>query len=529
MSSTLPGATTRTASADPSSLPQRQGMRLHQILDVSSAPTQEGDSLVFKDESGMWEPIHLPTGPGEVIEEMLADESVTTYKIAESAVTLTRMADNSVGTAELIDDAVTDAKIGTRIVTDIATLDSNTGTLTTMLSRLATMVKNITGKASWLTAPAITLEALSNHHARHATGGPDAITPASINAAVDTHVHPAATQAVSGFLSSTDKAKLDSVASNATAVGSTTPTFEAVGQAGFVGASALAARADHAHPMPGLATTSASGFMSAADKAKLDSGTTLSNSTPDSLTVGQAGAIGTSTSAARADHAHALPGLASTSTSGFMSSADKTKLNSVATGAAGLTGSTPDALTIGQTGSVGSSSAAARSDHAHSLPGYATISTGGFMSAQDKQKVDAAVDPKFLSVKPSVDYNLPASTTNQIDIMAITLPSNETGYYMVTACIDLDWQETDDTVVFTGKLYLTTNNPRQSGDVAFPENMLYMSTAVPVRVTLSYTWIVHHSSSTTRYLWFSVGRTAIGGTSSRIRRLHTVMHAVKVA
>lgn len=527
MSSTLPGGATRAASADPSSLPQRQGMRLHQIVDVSSAPTQEGDSLVFKEDSGMWEPIHLPTGPGEVTEEMLADGSVTTYKIGESQVTLSRMADNSVDTAELNDNAVTDPKIGTRTPAQNADLSSGTGMLTEVLSKLATMVKNITGKASWLTPPAITLEDLNNHHTRHATGGPDAITPASINAATDTHIHPNATGTVNGFMSTADKSKLDTVASNAAPVSAAAPTALAVGQATFVGAAGAAARADHAHSIPGLATASTPGFMSAADKAKLDNTTALSNSTPDALTVGQAGAVGTATSAARADHAHSLPGLASGSAAGFMSSSDKTKLDSVASGAAGLTGSTPDSLTIAQTGAVGSSSSAARSDHAHQMPGYATTSAGGFMTAADKVKLDAAVKPKFFSVKPIDDYAIPASLTN-MDLMEIQLPSNETGYWMVNVTVDLDWRETDDASVFYGRLTLTTDPANSAGDVFFPENILFMSTAVPVRITLSQTWIVHHSTATTRYLYFNVGKTAAGTTGSMVRRLHSVMHAHKI-
>lgn len=57
-------------------------------------------------------------------------------------------------------------------------------------------------------------------------------------------------------------------------VTSATPSADTVGGAGAVGTSLDAARADHVHAQPGLATTGASGYMSAADK------TALTNATP---------------------------------------------------------------------------------------------------------------------------------------------------------------------------------------------------------------------------------------------------------
>lgn len=55
-------------------------------------------------------------------------------------------------------NVVTDSKIGNRTATDSVT-PSLTGTLTALLSSIFTLIKGITGKASVLTAPAITLEA----------------------------------------------------------------------------------------------------------------------------------------------------------------------------------------------------------------------------------------------------------------------------------------------------------------------------------------------------------------------------------
>lgn len=54
-----------------------------------------------------------------------------------------------------------------------------------------------------------------------------------------------------------------------------TPTAEAVGSAASVGTSPNAARADHRHAMPGNASSGVNGFMSGADKTKLDEATSV--------------------------------------------------------------------------------------------------------------------------------------------------------------------------------------------------------------------------------------------------------------
>jgi len=98
-----------------------------------------------------------------------------------------------------------------------------------------------------------------------------------------------------------------------------------------------------------VATTSQAGFESTSDKTKLDgiatgaTNTPLSASTPATVTVAGAGSAGSSTSASKADHAHPVTALddtthgargggtlhadATTSVAGFLSSADKTKIN----------------------------------------------------------------------------------------------------------------------------------------------------------------------------------------------------------
>jgi hypothetical protein len=58
---------------------------------------------------------------------------------------------------------VSDNMIGDRTVSDSATPTGDTGKTTTLFGWLANMIKQITGKANWRTAPAITLEATNTH------------------------------------------------------------------------------------------------------------------------------------------------------------------------------------------------------------------------------------------------------------------------------------------------------------------------------------------------------------------------------
>lgn len=101
-------------------------------------------------------------------------------------------------------------------------------------------------------------------------------------------------------------------------------------------------------------------------------------------------------------HAHGvqseptLHAVATTSVAGFMSAADKTKLNGVATGATNTPLSSTPPTDVGTT-AVGVGTSAARADHVHahgnqaggSLHAAATTSVAGFMSAADKTKLDA--------------------------------------------------------------------------------------------------------------------------------------------
>jgi len=118
----------------------------------------------------------------------------------------------SVTEDKIRDGAVSDAKIGNRTLNDaVAASYSNSGTLGTILSWFAKRFREILGTSSWSESVPITLRQLAQHASRHAAGGPDPITPESIGAAPAIHTHPLATTTSPGFMSPADKAKLDSL------------------------------------------------------------------------------------------------------------------------------------------------------------------------------------------------------------------------------------------------------------------------------------------------------------------------------
>lgn len=224
-------------------------------------------------------------------------------------------------------------------------------------------------------------------------------------------LHADATPLASGFMSASDKATLDALvgsggapASDAVPLGLGTPS---------AGVGTSTSREDHVHAhgnqaggtLHAAATTTVAGFMSPADKVKLDGitgsgGPALSDAAPSSL--GTA-ASGTTVDASRADHVHAhgnqaggaLHAAATTSTAGFMAATDKTKLDGVATGATATPLSSTAPAGLGAA-AVGTGTTAARADHVHahgnlaggSLHADATTSTAGFMAAADKTKLD---------------------------------------------------------------------------------------------------------------------------------------------
>jgi len=120
-----------------------------------------------------------------------------------------------------------------------------------------------------------------------------------------------------GFMTGTDKNKLNGVAANASANAQSGTPAAIVSSGATVGVATTAAPSDHTHDHGNLgggsqhlaATTSTAGFMSAADKTKLDgvaaNAAAVSNVNP--VAPAETAAPGVSSTASRADHVHPMP------------------------------------------------------------------------------------------------------------------------------------------------------------------------------------------------------------------------------
>jgi hypothetical protein len=136
------------------------------------------------------------------------------------------------------------------------------------------------------------------------------------NYAPSSHTHPTATVSANGFLSSSDKVKLDGIAAGAE-VNVQADWNATSGDAAILNKPTTFTPSTHSHDN---ATTSAAGFMSTTDKTKLDgiaSGAEVNVQADWNATAGDA-------------FIQNKPGLATTSADGFMSSTDKTKLDGIA-------------------------------------------------------------------------------------------------------------------------------------------------------------------------------------------------------
>lgn len=97
---------------------------------------------------------------------LIGNASTVTATINTSLVSVTLDDFNAHTTAAVLDHpngSVTDAKIGNRIIDDTVTAAAGGDTPTRLWSKLANMIKRITGKTNWYTAPATTLEAANAH------------------------------------------------------------------------------------------------------------------------------------------------------------------------------------------------------------------------------------------------------------------------------------------------------------------------------------------------------------------------------
>lgn len=284
-------------------------------------------------------------------------------------------------------DSTTDNMIGDRTVIDTAAPTANTGKLTTLLGSLAYMIKSITGKSSWRTAPATTLDAAKAHmddttkhitaaertswNAKETTTGAQTKVDAHANLTNNPHAVTKAQVGLSnvGNYGLATQAEAEAGASDAKYMTPLrtkeaiqklvpTPTKADVGLGNVDNVKQATKTEFDAHAVDAVkhitaaertgwnakasttvATSAVNGLMSAADKTKLDGVAANANNYthpanhPASIITQDASNRFVTDAEKAAWNAKASTSVATTSASGLMSNADKSKLDGIAAGA----------------------------------------------------------------------------------------------------------------------------------------------------------------------------------------------------
>ena len=161
----------------------------------------------------------------------------------------------------------------------------------------------------------------------------------------------------------------------------TTPSTQAFGDAAAVGTADTLARGDHKHAMPSFTTPSvALGSSAAAGVAttpiRSDSTIAAFDATsPTTQAIGDSAVVGTAAFAARRDHKHAMPAFATNAVvlgSSAAAGSAATLMRSDATIAA-FDATSPTTQALGDSAVVGTAAFAARRDHKHAFPSATTI------------------------------------------------------------------------------------------------------------------------------------------------------------
>lgn len=212
-----------------------------------------------------------------IVRAKIGDKAVGTGQLGDKAVTAAQLADGAVGSGQLGPGAATDTVIGDRTITDTAAPTGTTGTLTALFGWIANMIKGITGKSSWSTAPATTLEEAKQHidNSDIHTTATEKNKLAGIQSGAEVNQNTFSIIRVSGQgdVVADDKSDVLTFSGGTGITVSTNPTNDtltitATGEA-TPGAHASSHLTGGSDPIP-LATISASGLMSEVDKSTLD-------------------------------------------------------------------------------------------------------------------------------------------------------------------------------------------------------------------------------------------------------------------
>jgi hypothetical protein len=162
------------------------------------------------------------------------------------------------------------------------------------------------------------------------------------------------------------------------------PSASAVGDAQNAGTASTYARSDHVHAREAFATPSltlgtANAAGSAATLLRSDATILVFDATsPSTQAIGDSAVVGVATTAARRDHKHAMPAFATpalTLSTSNSAGAATTLLRSDATIAV-FDATVPTTIAAGAAAAAGSAGVAARRDHTHGAPAFASPSSG---------------------------------------------------------------------------------------------------------------------------------------------------------
>jgi pectin methylesterase-like acyl-CoA thioesterase len=246
----------------------------------------------------------------------------------------------------------------------------------------------------------------------------------------------------SGFMSGTDKTKLDGVATGAT---NTTPSdtvpINITKVAASAGISAEVARQDHKHDIftevaSGLLTSSTNTEGIATSLARSDHTHEISTDVPVLITPDQAIAIGNSTFFARADHIHNIPtGVAVSLNANSTSATGAAETFSRSNHSHSIESGVPINQTIAAAVDTGTSTNFARSDHIHTFSTAVpiTISTanteGTSVSFARADHAHALSNP-FQQVQSTTSQSRGTATLGIVTGASIT--TAVTGNYLIT-------------------------------------------------------------------------------------------------
>jgi microcystin-dependent protein len=196
---------------------------------------------------------------------------------------------------------------------------------TAVASAVSGLVTSVAGKTGAVTLAVADISGAAPLASPALTGTPTAPTPAAGSNTMQI--------ATTAFVTSAIAAAPAAVSSVAGKTGVVTLAVADISGAAPLASPALTGTPTAPTPTAGDSTTklATTAFVSAAIVTA--NSTMVTNAAPAAETVGATAAVGTATTAARSDHRHAMPDEASTSSAGFMSAADKTKLNGIQAGA----------------------------------------------------------------------------------------------------------------------------------------------------------------------------------------------------